>query len=119
MMKDYACGNVVESNFEGFKQFEAANVMGQALKTEKGLNIVLVNNSDSENTVELEFNGKYRLEGYSYIQSDDYKADNYIGVHGINVDDVTVNSDSEIRSYVMPKYSVTILRLEKTEEVNP
>ncbi len=119
MMKEYACGNVVESNFEGFKQFEAANVMGQALKTEKGLNIVLVNNSDSENTVELEFNGKYRLEGYSYIQSDDYKADNYIGVHGINVDDVTVNSDSEIRSYVMPKYSVTILRLEKTEEVNP
>lgn len=112
---DNGVGNVVESQFSGFEKLKKANVMGQAVKSEDGLNVILVNNSDKANTVEFTFNNRYSLEEYSYIQADDYKADNYIGTKGINVDTVKVESTDEITSYKMPKYSVTALRLKKME----
>lgn len=117
MFQNYAVGEVVESELEGFKSLEASEFMGQVVKTEKGLNVILANHMDRENTVEFDFNGQYKLVGRSYIQSDDYEADNYIGVKNINVVEETVDSDEVITSYTVPKYCVMVLQLEKTGEV--
>lgn len=109
-------GEVVESTFSGFEKLKATDVMGQAIKSEDGLNLILTNRTEEEKTIKLAFNGEYALKSYSYIQSNDYKADNYVGTKGINVDTVKVDSNQVITEYKLPKYSVVTLNLKKLEE---
>lgn len=116
MLQNNAVGEVVESELDGFKKLEASEFMGQAIKTERGLNVIMANVMGKDATVQFEFNNEYKLSKRLYIQSDDYKSDNYIGVRDISVAEEKITSNEPIESYTIPKYCVMILQLEKIEE---
>lgn len=114
MMLKYGVGNVCVSQLDEFDLGVPADVAGQVVKNDEGLNVILINKKDTDQTVHFDFNGKYKVKNIAYIQSDNYEADNYIGTHGI---DVVWNADEvpqgEFTSYTMEKFSITVITLEK------
>ena len=106
LMLKYGTGEVYHSELDGFKYEEMAAVIGQAVKNEEGLTVILVNKKDIPETINFTFNNKYKVKNVAYIQSDDYKADNYIGSKGINVIWNAEVPEGEFSSYTLDKYLV-------------
>ncbi len=110
---DYGVGTAVKSDFSGYEPYVKTDILGQAVKTDDGLNVFLINKTDSEQTVDMSFKNDYSLESVSYIKADNLQADNYEGLKQITVDEENINSDEVITTYDMPKYSLCILHLKQ------
>lgn len=116
LMLKYGTGKACYSELDGFKYEEMAEVVGQAVKNDEGLTVIMVNKKDVPETINFTLNNKYKVKNVAYIQADDYKADNYKGSKGINVIWNAEVPEGEFSSYTLDKYSVTFITLEEIGE---
>ena len=116
LMHKYGTGEVCESTLDEFTLGNISNISGQVVKNDEGLNVIMVNKNDSKQTVNFTFNNKYKVKNVAYIQSDDYKADNYIGSKGINVVWNAEIPEGEFNEYTLDKYSISFITLEEIDE---
>lgn len=117
IMKKHGVGEVLKSKLNGFGPLEKTYLSAQAVRCEDGINLIIVNSSEKEKKIEFDFDNEYYIDKISYIQSDDYKADKYVGADGINiVKDKEVKSDTPLKDYTVDRYSITVLNLTKTPD---
>lgn len=113
LMQRYGTGKVCVSELSEFSKAVPSDVAGQAVMNEEGLNLILVNKKDTPQTFNFTFNKKYKVKNIAYIQSDDYKADNYTGSKGIDVVWNAPVPEGEFTKAELDKYSVNIITLEE------
>ena len=116
LMHKYGTGEVCESTLDEFTLGNISNIAGQAVKNDEGLTVIMLNKNETGQKVNFSFNNKYKVKNIAYIQSDDYKADNYVGSKGIDVVWNAPVPEGEFNEYTLDKYSITFITLEKIDE---
>ena len=112
----YFVGDTLAVNMDGYK-YDVENagpeVMGAAVKTEKGINLILVNQKPENCTFNFDFTqGNYKLTGRSIITAPELTSDKWREYNEISYTDEEINDNDYISSYTSAPYSVTALELE-------
>lgn len=116
LCNQYFVGDTLEVNMDGYKhdvENAGPEVMGAAVKTEKGINLILVNQKPENCTFNFDFaQGNYKLTGRSIITAPELTSDKWREYNEISYTDEEINDNDYISSYTAEPYSVTALELE-------
>ncbi|MDD6484538.1 MAG: hypothetical protein PUF72_08195, partial [Clostridiales bacterium] len=118
MLKKYAEGDVVESSLTGYSANESSDISAVALKPDADtLNLVFVNFSNAEKTINLELGEGYKLVAEDVLKSErstpaltdvtDGGAQTIVSYSYLYAD------GKEINSYSLPAYSVCAMSFDK------
>ena len=110
------CGNVVESKLDGFEQGKTAEVCSAAVKTENGLNVLVVNRSHTDTCiVNLNTDKIYRLAGKGILTGASPDSDNQSGSRELDAKYEQYDGENPVFAYSAPPMSASVLYLEEIE----
>ena len=116
ILKNTMCGDVVESKLDGFELTQITENVAAAVKTEKGLNVFVVNRSHTEETtINLNSSKMYSLAGKHILTGESPDSDNVPGNREIEGEYTAYEDRNPIFSYSAPPMSATVLCLEEIE----
>ena len=126
IMLDNFCGDVLQTQVEGFSIDTDSKVIGGAVKTNDGINVMLINRNESAVNVDFDFENEYDMYAKSFITGLSNESDNYqvvnktTGYVDINKRQISYAyneavQQSNITSYTIAPLSVVVLNL---KEVN-
>ena len=121
MFAKYFVGDNLDVQQSGFVYNKPDNVnyidvAGAALKSENGINLVLMNQREEESTFNFTFSDKsYKAVQMSQISGPTLLSDNYTGKHEITyIEDEKIDT-GYLKEYKVPPLSVTVLNLVECE----
>ncbi len=122
MMNKYFTGGFLSSSLTGGTE----DLFAGAVKTDDGLNVMLVNRGSLPQTFNFDFNKSYNLNSCSYITAASNEADNFqvvnknTGYTDIDKQEITCVYDkaenaADIKSYTVSPYTVMFLNLKEVK----
>lgn len=113
---DYVSRNtIVDFKLEGFESQKPADVTCTVAKTDKGLNIVFSNLSNDSVNIDFKFLNSYKLTHKRVLTGTSLNAINYRDRQECKVIDEDINDNTIIKSFNVPKHSVTAITLEEVK----
>ncbi len=123
MMNKYFTGDFLSSSLTGGTE----GLFAGAVKTDDGLNVMLVNRGSLPQTFNFDFNKSYNLNSCSYITAASNEADNFqlvnenTGYTDIDKQEITCVYDkaenaADIKSYTVSPYTVMFLNLKEVKQ---
>ena len=116
MFQNYGVGQVLNSSVTGFEMKKPSKISASAVKTDDGMNIILINNTnDTDFFVNFDFEKKYTAVEKHYITSlkNGTWAANYIGLEEIERKTEKVTDGKVLDGYVVPKTTMMAFKLKE------
>lgn len=116
----YFCGDSLDTATTGFdmkKSSPGARAMTAAVKTDEGVNLFMVNQTDSEVKYNLHFSeGSYKPVHKAEITGPTLDSDNYMEHNEISYTEEDIADGRYLTDYTVNPYSVTVLKLVPCEK---
>lgn len=128
IMQNNFCGDLLESSLEGQDETTENLTFAGAVKTEKGINVMLLNRSDKPVKYNLNLSKEYYLNKKSYITGPSNSADYYqmtdpnTGYDAMNHQDILWAFDEstivhDIKEYTVAPYTMVMLNLQESKRI--
>lgn len=105
-------GEAVDCSIGGFETEKYSGIAAAAVKTDSGLNVVLVNGTQNKINIKMNFGGSYDLIGKSVISAPSFESDNFIGRKEISYASDSI-FESNITTCSVGPTSVVLLKLKQ------
>ena len=118
MFQKYGIGKAYESSVTDFDIGTASKISGAAIKTDDGMNLIMVNNSDdTDYYINFDFKKKYTVvEKEVMLPTEGGKlASNYKGKKQIDKVNEKFDDGKAADGYLVPKMTIMALRLKEVQ----
>lgn len=116
----YFWGDSLDIKTTGFdvkNEGDGPQIMASAVKTEEGINLFMVNQTDSEVTYNLYFSeGSYKPVHKAEISAPSLESDNYMQYNEISYTEEDIENGVYLTDYTVNPLSVTVLKLVPCEK---
>ena len=118
MCTEYFVGDSLDVTQSGYNENNSSDAFCSAVRTDDGMNIILVNKSVNDVDFKFNFkNYKYQLTSIRQLKGQSLESDNYVGYKQINKIAKSVHSDGVFEKYTADGMSFTILTLKASSKI--